>query len=326
MSDFQKPAHSLEEQMATLHGRGLTMPDDVRVRHYLSNISYFRLSAYTRPFYQPGIDAHRFLEGTTFDDVLKLYVFDRELRLLLLDAIERLEVALRAQLANTLAEHHGPHGYLDASIFDTRYNHGWLLNKLESASQGREVESFLTHYRKKYPAAPTQPPIWMAVELLTFKEVSTLFANLRLSSDTQSIERHFGWKTRVLRSWFRSLSDLRNVCAHHGRVWNRVFGSRPEIPRKVPTIWPNIPTEISTGSHENPEQRLDPHRRLYFQLVVVESLMQVVSPSSQWAERLVALLDRYPEVSRPHMGFPSDWEHEPFWQEAVMNAREGVKG
>lgn len=326
MSDFQKPAHSIDDQIATLHGRGLAIPDTERARHYLRNISYFRLSAYTRPFYQPGLEEHRFLEGSAFDDVLRLYVFDRELRLLLLDAIERLEVALRAQLANTLAEHHGPHGYLDASIFDTRYNHAWLLNKLESTSQGRDVESFLTHYRMKYQSAPTQPPIWMAAELLTFKEVSTLFANLRLPRDTQRIERHFGWKTPVLRSWFRSLSDLRNVCAHHGRVWNRVFGSRPEIPRKVPANWPNIPGKIATGSHENPEQRLDPHRRLYFQLVVIESLMQVVSPTSQWAERLVALLDRYPDVSRPHMGFPENWEQEPFWQEAVMNAREGVKG
>jgi abortive infection bacteriophage resistance protein len=322
MSDFRKPAHAIEEQIATLHSRGLAIPDETRAHHYLANISYFRLSAYTRPLYKPGLQEHCFLEGTTFDDVLQLYVFDRELRLLLLDAIERLEVALRAQLTNTLAEHHGPHGYLDPGIFDSRYNHGWLLEKLENAAKGREVESFLMHYRKKYRAAPNQPPIWMAVELLTFKEVSTLLAKLRLPEDTQRIERHFGWKMPVLRSWFRSLSDLRNACAHHGRVWNREFGSRPEMPRKVPADWPGIPDGIETGSHEHPEQRLDPRRRLYLQLVVIESLMQVVSPTSHWAERLVTLLDHYPQVSRPHMGFPGHWDTEPFWREAVMNARE----
>lgn len=324
MSDFQKPAHSIEEQVATLRGRGLAIPDEARARHYLANISYFRLSAYTRPFYQPGCQEHYFLDGTSFEDVLRLYVFDRELRLLLLDAIERLEVTLRAQLTNTLAEHHGPHGYLNPAIFDTRYNHGWLLEKLEYAAKGREIETFLAHYRKKYRSAPTQPPIWMAVELLTFKEVSTLMAKLRLPKDTQSIEQHFGWKMPVLRSWFRSLSDLRNICAHHGRVWNREFGSRPEMPRKIPASWPGIPNSIETGSHEHPGQRLDPRRRLYLQLVVIESLMQVVSPTSQWAERLVTLLDHYPQVSRPHMGFPGHWVTESFWQEAVMNAREGA--
>ncbi|WP_404345794.1 Abi family protein [Vreelandella venusta] len=324
MSDFQKPAHSIEEQVATLRGRGLAIPDEARARHYLANISYFRLSAYTRPFYQPGCQEHYFLDGTSFEDVLRLYVFDRELRLLLLDAIERLEVALRAQLTNTLAEHHGPHGYLNSAIFDTRYNHGWLLEKLENAAKGREIETFLAHYRKKYRSAPTQPPIWMAVELLTFKEVSTLMAKLRLPRDTQRIEQHFGWKMPVLRSWFRSLSDLRNICAHHGRVWNREFGSRPEMPRKIPASWPGIPNSIETGSHKHPGQRLDPRRRLYLQLVVIESLMQVVSPASQWAERLVTLLDHYPQVSRPHMGFPGHWDTESFWREAVMNAREGA--
>jgi len=324
MSDFQKPAHSIEEQVATLRGRGLAIPDEARARHYLANISYFRLSAYTRPFYQPGCQEHYFLDGTSFEDVLRLYVFDRELRLLLLDAIERLEVALRAQLTNTLAEHHGPHGYLNPAIFDTRYNHGWLLEKLENAAKGREIETFLAHYRKKYRSAPTQPPIWMAVELLTFKEVSTLMAKLRLPKDTQRIEQHFGWKMPVLRSWFRSLSDLRNICAHHGRVWNREFGSRPEMPRKIPASWPGIPNSIETGSHEHPGQRLDPRRRLYLQLVVIESLMQVVSPTSQWAERLVTLLDHYPQVSRPHMGFTGYWDTESFWREAVINAREGA--
>ncbi|MCE9681134.1 Abi family protein [Halomonas alkalisoli] len=224
MSDFHKPAHSIKEQIATLSSRGLVIPDEARVHHYLANISYFRLSAYTRPFYQPGRQEHCFLEGTSF------------------------------------------------------------------------------------------------------KEVSTLLAKLRVPEDTQRIERHFDWKMPVLRSWFRSLSDLRNVCAHHGRVWNREFGSRPEMPRKIPAGWPSIPVSIETGSHEHPEQRLDPRRRLYLQLVVIESMMQVVSPTSQWAERLVSLLDHYPQVSRPHMGFPGHWDTEPFWRDAVMNAREGLKG
>lgn len=321
MTHFDKPAQSIDQHLDTLRQRGLAIPDEARARHYLGNISYYRLSAYTRPFYQPAQPDHTFLEGTCFDDVLHLYVFDRELRLLLLDAIERLEVALRAQLTNTLAEHHGPHGYLDAALFDTRYHHDWLINKLDSEAKAREVESFLAHYRSKYTAAPLQPPIWMAVELLTFKEVSTLFANLRQAKDTQRIESHFGWKFPLLKSWFRSLSDLRNVCAHHGRVWNREFGSRPEMPKKIPPHWPTVPEAIATGARAQPAQTLNPRHRLYLQLVVIESLMQMVCPESRWAERLVMLLDRYPQVSRPHMGFPANWDQEAFWQPAVHGSR-----
>ena len=321
MTAFDKRALSHDEHISKLKSRGLSIPDDARARHYLANISYFRLSAYTRPFYIPKEIKHRFLAGTSFDDVIMLYVFDRELRLLLLDAIERLEVALRAQLTNTLAERYGSHGYLNPAIFDTRYNHGWLINKLQEEAQAREVETFLAHYREKYTEAPSQPPIWMAMELLTFKAVSNLFANLRDEVDTRRISQHFGWHHTVLRSWFRSLSDLRNLCAHHMRVWNREFGSRPAMPRKLPKHWPQIPEAIASGAHLDTNQTINPQRRLYMQLVVIETLMQVVSPESRWAERLICLLDAHPQVSRTHMGFPPGWEQEAIWQNAVQAAR-----
>lgn len=325
MTVFDKPALRIDQHLSTLSKRGLSIPDERRACQYLANISYYRLSAYTRPFYAHNGPEHCFLPGTSFEDVLQLYIFDRELRLLLLDAIERLEVALRAQLTNTLAEHHGPHGYLKAAIFDTRYKHDWLLSKLEQEAQGRDVETFMAHYRSKYQSAPVPPPIWMAVELLTFKEISTLFANLRMAKDTQRMETHFGWKFVLLKSWFRSLSDLRNLCAHHARVWNREFGSRPEMPKKPPKNWPNVPESIATGSLRQPEQTLNPRRRLYLQLVVIQSLMEVVCPESQWAERLMLLLARHPRISRPHMGFPPGWEQEPFWASAVQSHLTGVQ-
>lgn len=321
MTQFDKPSHSLNEQLDKLGMRGLAVPDADRARHYLSNISYFRLSAYTRPFYVPNQAEHQFLFGTSFDDVLILYVFDRELRLLLLDAIERLEVALRTQLANTLADHYGPHGYLDPAVFNSHYNHQWLLDTLRNEAGGRDAETYIRHYRNKYPASPEQPPIWMAVELLTFKAVSTLFANLRHARDTQRIEAHFGWKFTLLKSWFRSLSDLRNLCAHHARVWNREFGSFPELPKKAPQGWPHPPAAIPTEAHHQPGQTLNPQRRLYMQVLVIETLLRTVCPESRWAERLVRLLNRYPQISRPHMGFPENWEQHDFWQALCQRAR-----
>lgn len=324
MSVFDKPALTPDGHLTRLRERGLQIPDESRARHYLANISYYRLSAYARRFYVPNEAEHRFVAGTSFDDILSLYVFDRELRLLLLDAIERIEVALRAQLANTLAEHHGAHGYLDPGIFDDRYNHAWLLDKLQEEAAAPSPEAFVAHYRSKYVTAPAQPPIWMALELLTFKTVSVMFGQLRQPADTQRIARHFGWPYPVLRSWFRSLSDLRNLCAHHMRVWNREFGSRPVMPKRPPRDWPTLPEVIPCGSPEHLDQQLHPQRRLYMQLVVIESLMRVVCPESRWAERLVNLLDANPNVSRPHMGFPEGWENELFWRGAVRAAHGGM--
>jgi abortive infection bacteriophage resistance protein len=322
MTQFSKPSNSLDEQLAKLIGRGLIVADEDRARHYLANISYYRLSAYNRPLYVPNVADHRFIPNTSFDDILTLYVFDRELRLLLLDAIERLEISLRTQLVNTLADHHGPHGYLDPTIFDTRYNHAWLMDTLDKKASSRDSEAFMQHYRTKYSTSPKQPPIWMAVELLTFKEVSTLFSQLRHQQDTQRIEIHFGWKFQVLKSWFRSLSDLRNLCAHHARVWNREFGSRPEIPKKAPLGWPTPPTTIVTKTHHHPNKNITPQRRLYMHFLVIESLMRTVCPESQWSERMIRLLDQYYMVSHLHMGFPPSWESLPFWLPVVTMARE----
>jgi abortive infection bacteriophage resistance protein len=317
MNTFNKPFRKPQELIAILRERGLDIPDEVRARHYLSNISYFRLSAYTRRFYIPNITQHQFIKGTTFEDVLNLYIFDRELRVLLMDAIERLEVSLRAQLGNTLAEHYDPHGYLNPNVFDTRYDHAWLVRTLDEEVASREVETFVEHYRSKYTGAPKQPPVWMAMELLTFSVVSRLFGNLRNPKDTSKISAHYGVPFPVLKSWFRSVADMRNLCAHHMRVWNREFGTNPMIPHRPPKNWPNIPASISVKSSIHSAQSLNPQRRLYMQLVVIQYLMSVVCPNSRWAVRLVQLLDRYPGISRVHMGFPPDWEKEAMWRDAL---------
>ena len=320
MTTFSKDALSLDQQIDILAGRGLDIDDNDCVRRYLGDISYFRLSAYTRPFYIPevaGEHSHQFLPGTSFNDVLGLYIFDREIRLLILDAIERLEVSLRAQLTQTLAMRHGPFGYLNVDVFDTRYKHDWLLTELKRKAGSRDMESFLESYRRKYSHSSDYPPIWMAMELLSFGQISTLFANLRLPDDQKQIAEHFGFPYVVLKSWFRSLSDLRNHCAHHARVWNREFGSRPVWPRKPPPQWVAVPEQLIVPRH--PKQTINPRRRLYFQLIIIETLLQVVSPSSGWAVRLTTLLEKNPGVSRVHMGFPLNWNEEPLW------ARAGVK-
>lgn len=319
MNSYLKPPLSLDEQLALLAERGLLIDDDARARHYLANISYFRLSAYTRPFYIPDQDEHHFIDGTRFEQVLELYVFDRELRLLLLDAIERLEVALRARLTEVLATHYkDPFCYLDPALFDSRYDHGWLLAELRKKAQGHKMEHFMAHYRQRYPDASEEPPVWMAMELLTFAQISSFFANLRSPEVQKEIAGHFGWPYTVLKSWFRSLSDLRNWCAHHSRVWNRELGTAP--------LWPKKGSErlaiVSERLPVNARQQLNARKRLYFLLVIIESLLTRVSPDSAWSSRLVTLLAKYPHISLAHMGMPTNWQQDPFWQQAQQQGEQ----
>ena len=304
MTIFNKPPFSISEHIRQWMGRGLLIPDLARAHRYLSVISYYRFSAYTLPF-QVGDPEHHFRPGTTFEAVLDLYIFDRQLRLLILDAIERIEVALRARMTNVLAENHGSHAYFKKDIFDTRYNHDWLIRQIRRKCDDSQAETFIKHYRAKY-TDPELPPVWMVMEILTFKEVSVLFSQLRLRKDKQAIASFWGLPDTVLKSWFRSLSDLWNICAHHARTWNREFGSRPVLPRKILSPWPDFSRPLA-------DSRIDPTRRLYLFLTVIEILLKKVNPGSTWRKRLFGLLQRHLKVSRAHMGMPEDWAEDAFW-------------
>lgn len=304
MTVFSKPALSIDQHLQQWTSRGLAILDLPRAQRYISVISYYRLSAYSIPF-QTGNPTHQFREGITFEDILDLYIFDRQLRLLLLDAIERIEVALRAKMTNVLAMNHGPHAYLSKEIFDTRYNHDWLLEQVSRKCVDSQAEAFIKHYCAKY-TQPKLPPIWMVMEILTFKEVSVLFSQLRLKQDKQAIAAFWSLPDTVLRSWFRALSDLRNICAHHARTWNREFGSRPVLPKRKPTLWPDLSRPVA-------DEMIDPTRRLYFLLVVIQFLLKRINPGSTWHRRLFDLLHKHPKVSKAHMGMPEDWSEDQFW-------------
>lgn len=303
MNQFSKAPLTIPEQLTLWRTRGLNIPDAPRAARYLAVISYYRLSAYSLPF-QIADSEHTFRPGVSFDEILSLYVFDRKLRLLLLDAIERIEVAFRAHMTQVLGERYGAHAYTDPQIFAPKYRHDWLLGKVREKCAERNAETFLQHYRQKY-RTPELPPVWMVMEVLTFKEVSSLFANLRQKSDKQAIADFWSLPIPVAESWFRALSDLRNTCAHHARTWNREFGSRPVMLKKAPPAWPDLSPLPRTG--------IDPRRRLYYLLVVTEYLLRKINPGSSWHRRLCSLFEEHRQVSREHMGVPANWQQEEFW-------------
>ena len=114
---FTKPPFTLQQQLQKWQSRGLIVADPTRAAHYLRFIGYYRLSGYTLVFQDGGHPDKHFKPGTTFEQVLSLYVFDRELRLLLLDAVERVEVGVRTCLVNEMSVKHGAHWFMDANAF-----------------------------------------------------------------------------------------------------------------------------------------------------------------------------------------------------------------
>ena len=233
---FQKQALDLAAQRALLVQRGMTIADPARAEHYLRFIGYYRLSGYWFPFqHRNGGDDHdNFQPGTDFETVLDRYVFDRRLRVLIMDASERIEVAARTAISNTLSERAGPHWYLDPAQFDPVFNHGDFMRRVRQETgidpfNRHKQSEFIRHYLRKYDQPP-EPPSWMVFELLPFGTVSIVFKHL-LDADKKLIAQDFGLPRDRLQSWLHASSHLRNLCAHHSRVWNREFGVVPSVAR-----------------------------------------------------------------------------------------------
>lgn len=298
---FTKPPRTFADQVQILLSHGLAIPDPAKAEFYLSQLNYYRLAAYCLPFEQHHA-THQVIPGTSFDDVLNLYVFDRELRLLMLDAIERVEVSLRTQMAYHLSHNHtSAHPHLNSGIFSdqNKYNSG--LTNLQS-EVSKSTEDFIKHLMTKY--LEPLPPIWAVVELMTMGQLSKWFSNIKARSDRRSISHVYGLDEKILSSFGQHLSLVRNYAAHHGRLWNRDFTKTLMIPSNGPADLLN-----SLFVLPNNDRRL---RKIYNTFVVAAYLMDVIAPGNQWKLRLKDLIATH-AIDTSKMGFPVDWKTRPMW-------------
>lgn len=278
-----------QEQLDLLISRNLTCNDQKRALEWLRRIGYYRLSAYYIPFRVPGSD--QFQPGTTFDQIVDLYKFDSNLRLLVMQAIDRIEVAFRAILTYHLAHDLGTYAYANPANFFPRYDHGYLL-KAVATEEKRSTELFVKHFRTKYTSESCLP-LWMATELITFGALSKMFEALDIPL-RKKVAGEFGIQEPVFTSWMHTLTEVRNTCAHHSRLWNRVLGVKP----KLPTDWW--------------KQGLN-NQRFYTVALLIQALLTEVSPHSRWGERLKNHFNTYPSVDLAAMHFPANWQTLPPW-------------
>lgn len=282
--------------------RGLIIDDEDTTKHYLHQIGYYRLCGYTLPFQKggDGDDRHEFKNPVEFSVILDRYVFDRKLRLLLLDAIERIEVSFRAALSNSIAQRHTPHWYQDAALFEADYEHDAMIQQLKfqighnanTPEKEAQRDIHIQHYYDTY-YEPDMPPSWMVFETISFGTISRIFEGL-YKSETAAICTPLRVNHDTLSSWIHAISYVRNLCAHHKRVWNKTLTIKPAIARKH-------------------KEKFQGNSKVYGVMVVVQILLDQVAPDNTWAERLSDLLDEHPNVPLVNMGIPEDWRTKPFW-------------
>lgn len=310
MNSFLKSALPIHDQIKKLQSRGLIISDTQKISHYLSNISYYRLSAYFHIFLEEPKDQHKFKPGTTFDDVLDVYVFDRKLRVLLFDEIERLEIAFRTQLVLHCSLEFGNNWYENSKLFYNLDDYDKTLAIiLDNILHSKEI--FIKHYKSTYHSPPN-PPAWMTIELISLTQLSILYKNLKISegSAKKNIAKHFGVSPQILESWMETLSFIRNTCAHHSRLWNRGIPKGPKTPSNPQYLWTQhqFITTLSSGKIDNQA------KKLYIVLCIVQYLIKIINPDTHFAKNLKRLLlEEHPNISLEAMGIPPGWDKEEFW-------------
>ena len=293
---FDKPPLTYEDQVQLLKSRGLLIEDEEKALHILQVISYYRLSGYWFPLLEDKAN-HKFKSNAQFETAFNLYKFDREFRLLILGELEKIEVAVRGQMIQQLSLKISPFWFEDKAQFKNTHTHNKTIEKIRDELR-RSDEEFILKFKEKYQNE--FPPSWMTLEVTSFGSLSVLFSALNAGRAKRNIANYFGLNERTFQSWLHSIVYLRNVCAHHSRLWNREIRVKPQIPDNPKNQW------LKNREIEND--------KVYFLLCMILYLIQTINPKNSITSRFKSLLAKYPNIDVKAMGFPDNWEEESLWR------------
>jgi len=320
MPSYDRPWKTIEEQLDLLKSRGMEVIDASSALHHLANIGYYRLSAYWYPFrmFELQIDSltgavkyirqDQFYPNTNFSDAVDLYLFDKKLRSLTFDALECIEVAVRVDIAHVLGKrnsfaHHSiaefHNGVAHKINNQTNMKRFDIWQKKYGSLLSRSKEDFVKHYREKYGP---DLPIWVAIETWDFGAMSQLYAMMKVPDKTKISEK-YGVTWKVFESWLRSLNYLRNLVAHHSRIWNRNIIDQPKLPRSGELPW--------CVSFIGDERLIS---RPFLLLAIAAHLLRKVCPNEDWHLELQVHIESFPsqlsdkKLDIGDIGVVADWE------------------
>ena len=298
MTHYEKPYTSPAQLAVLLQLRGLHIEDIARTENYLRHIGYYRFSAYLYPLLTTPKKKHVFKPGSTFNQALSMYRFDRKLRLLMFNQIEKIEIAVRSAIVNTASrETNNPFWMTDSTYF---YDAKTFLKtkQLIDIELAKSREDFIEHFRHTYTAEP-YPPAWMLAEILPLGVLTKIYSNIKSNKIRKKIAQEFSLGVPVFNSWMTIITVARNNCCHHARIWNRTFALQVMTMRRMTLPWIAIPVN---------------QRKVYFSLCIIKYFLNIISSDNDMKVKIDALLASFPDIDVAAMGFPRDWENEPLWQ------------
>lgn len=296
----------------------MIVPNEARAQRKLAQIGYYRLSGFWYPCRKGKVDESgayvkdpatklpvredNFQDGTNFDQIIELYLFDKKLRQLMLDAIERIEIHIRSVIAHEMG-YFDPLAYQEASFIHPKViadstnkkgvaiNHwGEWLKKQEDLIRRTKDDCIIWHKKNNKSI-----PFWVAVETWDFGVMSKYFANLKGKYQEIICERLNISNKKILAGWLDTLNLLRNRCAHHARIWN--WSSANAI---------NV---FDAAYFQKLNLDLAARKRLYGLICVTWYLVKKIGPSSTWINDVAFLIDNKPDIDccpNSAMGFPDN--------------------
>jgi abortive infection bacteriophage resistance protein len=330
VSKYEKPWLPIEDQLHKLRSRGVEVPDVEAGLQLLRSVGYYRLTGYLYPFrkseeYVDDQDRSRirvldtYRAGTSMTNAASLIDFDRELRLLVLDGIERIEISLRTQIGYQFGRR-SAFAHLDPVLFTTTFtdrfvdpetgessasSHEQWLGRMRDR-QAESDEAFVAHFRDKYE---DQMPIWALTEIMEMGHLGRLYRGSINSVATELAHSYGAPSKKVMQSWIGSLIYVRNVSAHHARLFNRKLVNAPSRPKQG---------EAPVLDHLRDASSAKQIFGVYNVLAVMAYLLRSIEPHGDWAHRTARLIDAFPSTGHigiNAMGVPSGWASFELWQQ-----------
>ena len=294
---------SFTQQLTILQNRGLIVENKQAAIDYLDRIGYYRLSGYWYSFRELKIiqDANgklssyredSFVENSRFEDAVMLYVFDKKLRLLALDALERIELAVRVDIAHLLGEK-DIHAYENVHLLDGNFSkkkikkgrnkgqtlHNLWLKRHDNVLHRARREPYVKHYFEKYGKLP----IWVSIEAWDFGLMSKLFAGMKIIDQTTIAKKYGAIDGRAFTGWLRGFNFIRNVSAHHSRLWNI------NILERAAPLQNEFWIDLNNA-------------RAFYYFCLMQKLMKVICPNSSWSKRFIHLTENFPIIANNKVG------------------------
>lgn len=327
MAEYAKPWLSVDEQIDRLAGHGVEIEDRGRAASVLQAVGYYRLTGYLYPFREsePYVDddgparvrvLSGYRAGTTLRHAEELIDFDRRLRMLVMDGVERIEVAVRMRIGYVLGRR-SPFAYEDPACFTEAFTaestdarnpapsrHVHWLQRVNDR-KAKSDEQFVEHFRQKYD---DRMPVWALTEILELGHLSVLYRGLH-QQDAEEIALAFGIPTKkIMTSWLASLNYVRNVAAHHSRLFNRKLQHAPARPKAG---------QIPVLDHLRDEVTAKGVFGTYNALALIAYLLPSIDLDTDWAEQMAALLLEFPTshaLTIESMGAARNWESLELWR------------